>query len=145
MRWKLLTDWAASSAAGGHIPAGEIIEGVKDKSGRLARLLWNRHYFDTALPLEALALDQAAADELARQHPDWLHRLSALPPAVIRPWPGFAMTAAEADYDHALAALDAAIAEHRAFGAALAAMGERWAAVAQAQAQGKASLNRRGM
>jgi hypothetical protein len=36
--------------------------------------------------MEAMALDQEAADELSRQHPEHLHLLKAVPPAVIRPY-----------------------------------------------------------
>jgi hypothetical protein len=86
MRWQLTGDWAAGNGAGQHIPVGEIIEGITDKYDRLTGIRWHGQDFGPALPQEAMALDQAAADELSRQHPDHLHLLRALPPAVIRPY-----------------------------------------------------------
>jgi hypothetical protein len=84
--WQLLTDWHASALH--HIPQGDIVQGVTDKYGKLTGFRWRGETLpvaSTALPREAMALDQLAADELSRQHPDALFLLRAVSPAVIRP------------------------------------------------------------
>jgi hypothetical protein len=86
MKWSLLTDWAAGNGPAQHLPVGSVIEGVCDRFGNLTAIRWQGEYFGPALPQEAMALDQPAADELARQHPEHLHLLRALAPAVIRPY-----------------------------------------------------------
>jgi hypothetical protein len=86
MKWQLLTDWSAGSGAGQHIPVGSVIEGVTDRNGTLTAIRWQGQEFPPALPLEAMALDQAAADQLAKQHPNYLHLLRAAEGNVIRPW-----------------------------------------------------------
>jgi hypothetical protein len=82
--WQLLTDWAAGSGPGQHVPAGEILQGVCDRYGSLVAIRWRDQTFGTALPMEACALDQKAADELSRQHGERLFMLRAVRPAVIR-------------------------------------------------------------
>jgi hypothetical protein len=126
-----------------HLDAGATIVGV-ERNGTLVGARCGSMPVPLPLPPEAMPLTQAAADMSARWHPEFLHLLKPGPGVVIRPWPpGDAVTAAEVDYDHALAALDALIAEHRAFGAELAAKGQRWDAVlAEAPAP---AVNRRGM
>jgi hypothetical protein len=82
--WSLLTDWAAGSGPGEHVPAGSVLQGVTDKYGKLTGIRWGSATFRPHLPREAMALDQQAADELVRQHWEFPHLLRALPPAVIR-------------------------------------------------------------
>jgi hypothetical protein len=70
-----------------HIGPGEIIEGITDKWGALMGFRWNGAMLpvaSTALPLNACAMDQPAADVLALQFPEHLHLLRAQSPAVIR-------------------------------------------------------------
>jgi hypothetical protein len=87
MRWQICdAPWPASVLH--HIGPGEIIEGITDKWGALVGFSWNGAMLpvaSTALPLNACACDQASADELVRQHPDFTYRLRAVPPAVIQP------------------------------------------------------------
>jgi hypothetical protein len=83
MQFQLLSDWAAGSGAYQYIPVGEILDGVV-VNGALTDIRWHGQSFGTALPREAMALDQPAADELSRQHPEALFLLRAVPPAVIR-------------------------------------------------------------
>jgi hypothetical protein len=86
--------------------------------------------------LEASPQTQAAADVMALWYGvDALHLLKPGPGVVIRPWPKDALTAAEADYDHARAQLDAVAAEARALGPALAELNARVNAYAATQAQ----------
>jgi hypothetical protein len=82
--WQLWADWHASAGPNGHVPAGEILQGVTDKYGTLTGIRWRDQTFGTALPMEACAMDQQAADELSRQHPEHLYLLRAQSPAVIR-------------------------------------------------------------
>jgi hypothetical protein len=82
--WQLLTDWSAGSGPSQHIAAGEILRGITDRYGALTAIRWRDQTFGTALPMEAMALDQAAADELSRQHPERLFLLRAVSPATIR-------------------------------------------------------------
>ena len=85
MQWQLTADWAANSSPLGFVPAGEILTGVTDRTGTLTDIRWQGQSFGTALPLEACACDQAAADVLSTQFPEQLFLLRATPPAIIRP------------------------------------------------------------
>jgi hypothetical protein len=86
MRWQICdAPWPASVLH--HIGPGEIIEAITAK-GKLVGFRWGSETLpvaSTALPMNACALDQAAADELVRQFPDLTYRLRAEPPAVIQP------------------------------------------------------------
>jgi hypothetical protein len=84
MQFQLIGDWAAGSNAWEYIPNGEVLDGIVDGNGNLTGIRWHGQSFGSALPREATALDQAAADELSRQHPEALYLLRALPPAVMR-------------------------------------------------------------
>jgi hypothetical protein len=69
------------------LPIGETIEGTTNVNGNLVRLTWNGATLplaSPALPLNAMALDQAAADILSTQFPELLYLLRAQSPAVIR-------------------------------------------------------------
>jgi hypothetical protein len=62
-----------------------VLQGLCDKWGKLTGIRANGQTFGPALPMEAAALDQKAADLLALQHGNHqLHMLRATPPAVIR-------------------------------------------------------------
>jgi hypothetical protein len=74
MRWELTAPWPGPR--GILIPAGTIIDGTDPQ--------WNGEPLPFPLPMEAKALDQAAADALARWHPHHLHLLHAAPGVVIR-------------------------------------------------------------
>jgi hypothetical protein len=69
------------------IPIGDTVEGTTDVDGNLVSLRWNGAPLplaSPALPLNACALDQGAADILSLQFPELLYLLRAQPPAVIR-------------------------------------------------------------
>jgi hypothetical protein len=69
------------------VPIGEVIEGTTDGMGNLVSLTWNGTALPVAspaLPLNACALDQDAADVLSRSFPEFLFLLRAQSPAVIR-------------------------------------------------------------
>jgi hypothetical protein len=110
MKWQLLGDWAAGSGAAQHIPVGSVIEGRTDKNGALVSIHWQGQEFAPALPLEAMALDQGAADQLARQHPEFLHLLRAAEGNVIKPW---ADPLAEAELAEAREAFNAKLTQLR--------------------------------
>ena len=86
MRWQICDQpWHASVMH--HIGPGEIIDGITDKWGALIGFRWQGGKLpvaSTALPLNACAMDQDAADVLSTQFPAQLHLLRADPPAVIR-------------------------------------------------------------
>jgi hypothetical protein len=80
----MLAPWPVSAMH--HVQAGDIVQGIMSR-GKLVGFRWNNETLpvaSTALPREAMALDQQAADELARQHPEHLYLLRAQSPAVIR-------------------------------------------------------------
>jgi hypothetical protein len=85
MRWTIVDQpWHVSAKH--HIPVGDVIEAIT-RGGKLIGFRWNGETLpvvSTALPLNACACDQDAADELSRQHPERLFMLRATPPAVIR-------------------------------------------------------------
>jgi hypothetical protein len=69
------------------VPVGDIVEGTTDGMGNLTSLTWNGAPLplaSPALPLNAMALDQSAADVLSLQFPEHLYLLRAQSPAVIR-------------------------------------------------------------
>jgi hypothetical protein len=69
------------------VQVGDIVEGTTDGLGNLVGLTWNGTALPVAspaLPLNACALDQAAADVLSLQFPEHLFLLRAQSPAVIR-------------------------------------------------------------
>jgi hypothetical protein len=69
------------------VPIGDTVEGTTDVDGNLVRLTWNGAVLplaSPALPLNAMALDQPAADILSRSFPEFLYLLRAQSPAVIR-------------------------------------------------------------
>jgi hypothetical protein len=86
MRWTVIDQpWPVSALC--IVPIGDVIEGVTNRNGTLVSLTWNGSalpVLSPALPLNAMAMDQASADELSRQHPFHLHLLRAQSPAVIR-------------------------------------------------------------
>jgi hypothetical protein len=61
------------------------LQGLTDKYGTLTGIRWGSQTFGPHLPMEACALDQKAADEIASQHGERLFMLRAVSPAVIRP------------------------------------------------------------
>jgi hypothetical protein len=70
------------------VPVGDVIEGITDRSGALVSLTWNGATLplaSPAVPMNAMALDQPAADVLSTQFPEQLYLLRAQSPAVIRP------------------------------------------------------------
>jgi hypothetical protein len=86
-RWQIFdNDWPASALC--MVPVGDTIEGSVDVDGNLVKLTWNGALLplaSPAVPLNACACDQDAADILSRSFPEALYRLRATPPAIIRP------------------------------------------------------------
>jgi hypothetical protein len=138
-RWTLSAPWAAGSV---YLEAGVILDGV-ERNGELVSVHCGSVAVPLPLPFEASPLTQAAADMMAKWYPFDLPLLRPGPGVVIRPWPGGALTAAEAAYDHALAGLDGLRAEAKAIAPALAALAERLKAYAKARA--KQATLRRGL
>jgi hypothetical protein len=93
------TDWAATAAPSGHVPVGETIIGTTDGYRRLVAVSWKGEALPLTLPTNLMPLDQAAADELARQHPHSLHQLRAAPGVTIREWVNPNATADQAARD----------------------------------------------
>jgi hypothetical protein len=86
MRWTIIDNpWPVSPLH--HVPVGDVIEAITDKWGKLVGFSWNGAPLpvaSTALPLNAMAMDQEAADILSLQFPEFLYLLRAQSPAVIR-------------------------------------------------------------
>jgi hypothetical protein len=85
MKWTIIDQpWPASVLH--MVPVGDVIEGITSK-GALIGFRWNGATLplaSTALPLNAMAMDQEAADVLSTQFPEHLHLLRAQSPAIIR-------------------------------------------------------------
>jgi hypothetical protein len=87
MRWVIFDQpWPVSALC--MVQVGDEIEGTTDVDGNLVRLTWNGALLplaSPAVPMNAMALDQPAADVLSTQFPEQLYLLRAQAPAIIRP------------------------------------------------------------
>jgi hypothetical protein len=86
MQWTIIdTPWPVDALH--MVQVGDTITGSTDVDGNLVSLSWQGATLplaSPALPMNAMALDQPAADILSRSFPEFLYLLRAQSPAVIR-------------------------------------------------------------
>ena len=77
MRFQLMSDWPVEAWC---VPVGTILDCEIAETGEIVRApLWNGNALPLPIPMNAMALDQDAADGLSRSYPQHLYLLHCVP------------------------------------------------------------------